>query len=112
MGCKLSIGIKGDNTNHRGVDKISPLVTHEQSTSTSPIRLATKTNITTQTSPKSIKSVEIQKDYAEKESDYKPPDAEDNGTESKHSNSKNRWKSKAVAIGAISRGSRVQHLDR
>ena len=110
MGCKLSIGIKGDNTNHRGDGKISPLVTHEQSTS--PIRLATKTNITTQTSPKSIKSVEIQKDYAEKESDYKPPDAEDNGTESEHSNSKNRWKSKALAVGTISRGSRVQHCDR
>jgi len=110
MGCKLSIGIKGDNTNQQATGKISPLVTHEQSTS--PIRLATKTNITTQTSPKSIKSVEIQKDYAEKESDYKPPDAEDNGTESEHSNSKNRWKSKALAVGTISRGSRVQHCDR
>ena len=109
MGCKLSIGIKGDNTNQRP-STISPLVTHEQSTS--PIRLATKTNITTQTTPKSIKSVEIQKDYAEKESDYKPPDAEDNGTESEHSNSKNRWKSKALAVGTISRGSRVQHCDR
>ena len=110
MGCKLSIGIKGDNTNQQPTGKISPLVTHEQSTS--PIRLATKTNITTQTTPKSIKSVEIQKDYAEKESDYKPPDAEDNGTESEHSNSKNRWKSKALAVGTISRGSRVQHCDR
>lgn len=110
MGCKLSIGIKGDNTNQRRFGKISPLVTHEQSTS--PIRLATKTNITTQTSPKATKSVEIQKDYAEKQSDYKPPDAEDNGTESKHSYSKNRWKSKALTVGTISRGSRVQHCDR
>lgn len=111
MGCKLSIGIKGDNnSNQRPFNKITPLVTHEQSTS--PIRVSSKTTITTQTSPTPTKSVEIQKDYAEKQSDYKPPDAEDNGTESKHSNSKNRWKSKASAIGAISRGSRVQHFDR
>ena len=111
MGCKLSIGIKGDNnTTGRPLARISPLVTHEQSTS--PIRISSKTNITTQTSPTPCKSVEIQKDYAEKQSDYKPPDAEDNGTESKHSDSKNRWKSKARSIGSITRGSRVQHLDR
>ena len=110
MGCKLSIGIKGDN--NRPQSKISPLVTHEQSTS--PIRINSKTGISTQTSPTKTKSVEIQKDYAEKRTDYIPPDAEDkdNGTESKHSDSKNRWKSKASTIGAISRGSRVQHSDR
>ena len=108
MGCKLSIGIKGDN--NRPQAKISPLVTHEQSTS--PIRINSKTGISTQTSPIFSKSVEIQKDYAEKEQDYKPPDAEDNGTESKHSNSKNGWKSKAIAVGTITRGSRIQHCDR
>jgi len=116
MGCKLSIGIKGDNNNGRGRDaKVSPLVTHEQSTS--PICNNSKTNTTTQTSPTQTRSIEIQKDYAEKEADYKPPDSPDsitdNGTESKHSDSKNGWKSKARSIGLIAgRGSSVQHCDR
>ena len=113
MGCKLSIGIKGDNnSNQRPQAKVSPLITHEQSTS--PIRISSKTGISTQTSPVQSKSVEIQKDYAEKRTDYIPPDAEDkdNGTESKHSDSKNRWKSKARAIGAITGGSSVKHISR
>jgi len=114
MGCKLSIGIKGDNNSSgQGREaKVSPLVTHEQSTS--PIRINSKTGISTQTSPVFTKSIEIQKDYAEKESDYKPPDSpdKDNGTESKHSDSKDGWKSKAVAVGAISGGSSIKHIDR
>jgi len=116
MGCKLSIGIKGDNTTtpvQKNTAKISPIF-HEQATS--PI-LTDRKDSTTNTSPiPEKKDTGIQKDYAEKEADYKPPDSPDSitedGTESKHSNRKNRWKSKAAAIGSISRGSGVQHSDR
>ena len=116
MGCKLSIGIKGDNTTgqRQGDNKIVPIL-HEQATS--PI-VSDRKDSTTNTSPQPTKKdAGIQKDYAEKEADYKPPDSPDsithNGTESKHSNSENRWKSKAISIGVITgRGSSVQHCDR
>lgn len=115
MGCKLSIGIKGDNTVDRRTgnnNKIAP-VSHEQATS--PI-VTDRKDSTTNTNPPNKTDKGIQKDYAEKEADYKPPDSPDsitdNGTESKHSDSKNRWKGKALSIGTISRGSRVQHIDR
>ena len=116
MGCKLSIGIKGDNTTDRrtGNNKIAP-VSHEQATSP---MIQVRKDSTTNTSPIPNKTDKgIQKDYAEKEADYKPPDSPDsithNGTESKHSNSENRWKSKAISIGVITgRGSSVQHCDR
>jgi len=116
MGCKLSIGIKGDNTTagRQGDNKIVPIL-HEQATS--PI-LTDRKDSTTNTSPEPIKTDKgIQKDYAEKEADYKPPDSPDSitedGTESKHSNSKNRWKGKARSIGVLTRrGSSVQHCDR
>ena len=116
MGCKLSIGIKGDNTVDRrvGNNKITP-ISHEQATS--PI-LTDRKDSTTNTSPApEKKDTGIQKDYAEKEADYKPPDSPDSitedGTESKHSDSKNRWKSKARSIGAVAgRRSSVKHIDR
>ena len=117
MGCKLAIGIKGDNTTDRraGADnKIVPIF-HEQATS--PI-LTDRKDSTTNTTPKLVtKDTGIQKDYAEKEDDYKPPDSPDSiaddGTESEHSNSKNRWKGKARAVGTWgSGGSSVQHSDR
>ena len=115
MGCKLSIGIKGDNTVDRRPcnNKIAP-ISHEQATS--PMRHNRKDS-TTNTSPIYNKTDKgIQKDYAEKEADYKPPDSPDsitdNGTESKHSDSKNRWKGKARAIGTITGGSRVEHFNR
>ena len=113
MGCKLAIGIKGDNTTDRRA-KIVPIF-HEQSTS--PI-LTDRKDSTTNTTPKPVtKDTGIQKDYAEKEDDYKPPDSPDSiaddGTESEHSNSKNRWKGNAISIGVITgRGSSVQHCDR
>mgnify|MGYP000314739311 FL=1 len=108
MGCKLSIGIKGDAASKQN-PKITPAcITHEQSTS--PIQINAKTNITTQTSPKGL---EIQKDFDfVRDTEYMSPDAESNGTESKHSDSKNRWKSKAAAVGAIGGGSRIEHIDR
>ena len=116
MGCKLSIGIKGDQTTDRRAsdNKIVP-ISHEQATS--PI-IQIKKDSTTNTSPEPIKTDKgIQKDYAEKEADYKPPDSPDsitdNGTESEHSNSKNRWKSKTRSVGFLTRrGSCVQHIDR
>ena len=116
MGCKLSIGIKGDNTTNlpdKTTAKISPIF-HEQATS--PILTDRKDSTTNTTPTPKKKDTGIQKDYAEKETDYKPPDSPDsitdNGTESKHSDSKNRWKSKARAIGSITGGSSVQHIDR
>ena len=114
MGCKLAIGIKGDNTtDRRNGNKIAP-ISHEQATSP---MIQDRKDSTTNTSPTHNKTDKgIQKDYAEKEADYKPPDSPDsityNGTESKHSNSKNGWKSKAIAVGTITRGSRIQHCDR
>lgn len=117
MGCKLSIGIKGDNTTaapvQKNTAKISPIF-HEQATS--PI-LTDKKDSTTNTSPiPEKKNTGIQKDYAEKEDDYKPPDSPDSitddGTKSQYSNSKNRWKSKARSVGSISGGSSIQHCDR
>ena len=114
MGCKLSIGIKGDNNGGQKPilhsNKITPVL-HEQATS--PIVKERKDSHTNTTPEPEKKDVQIQKDYAEKEADYKPPDSPDSdGTESKHSDSKNRWQSKARAIGTISGGSSVQHCDR
>jgi len=112
MGCKLSIGIKGDNnTPGIGHNKIKPIV-HEQATS--PIARIRKDSETNTTPEPIKKDVEIQKDYIEKEKDYKPliiPDSD--GTESKHSDSTNRWKSKTRLIGSIAgRRSGIKHRNR
>ena len=116
MGCKLSIGIKGDNTTtlpDKTTAKISPIF-HEQATS--PILTDRKDSTTNTTPTPKKKDTGIQKDYAEKETDYKPPDSPDSitddGTKSQYSNSKNRWKSKTRAIGTITGGSSVKHIDR
>ena len=110
MGCKLSIGIKGDTASRPVGLKIAP-ISHEQATS--PITQERKDSTTNTTPPKKRVSKGIQKDYAEKETDYKPPDEEDNGTESKHSDSTNRWKSKARLIGSVAgRRSGIQHRNR
>ena len=110
MGCKLSIGIKGDTAPSRPMMKVAPIF-HEQATS--PITRDRKDSTTNTSPPKEQLSKGIQKDYAEKETDYKPPDEEDNGTESKHSDSTNRWKSKTRLIGSIAgRRSGLKHRNR
>ena len=109
MGCNLSIGIKGDNTTGRTPihNKIMP-VYHEQATS--PIRNERKDS-STETLPVPKKDAGIQKNVI---AEYIPKEAPDiDGTESKHSDSKDRWKSKALLIGSVAgRRSGLEHRNR
>ena len=109
MGCKLSIGIKGDNTNGRTpIDsKIMP-VYHEQATS--PIRNERKDS-STETLPVPKKDAGIQKNVDAEYIHKEAPDID--GAESKHSDSTDRWKSKARIIGSITgRRSGLKHRNR
>lgn len=107
MGCKLSIGIKGDTNGPVDIRKVVP-ISHEQSTS--PIKLESKDisvsthiekeSVSTNTSPvhKNPKSP--------REETISPDSPDSNGAESEHKHSSNRLKNKTRQLKLIQRGLR------
>lgn len=108
MGCKLSIGIKGDNTYDNAdynLRKVVP-ISHEQSTS--PMKSESKevsvnTNVV-HTEAKETNTSPVHKNPKRIEEETISPDSPDgNGTESINKHSKNRLTNKARLIRAIVR---------
>ena len=90
MGCHLSIGIKGDQSHPNPSPSVRPITVHKDQ-ATSPIHNKKDSS----TSPISkIRLLDVEKDInTDKLYDI-------NGTESKHNDSKNRFKNKARLVNS------------